>query len=345
MAGEQGWAIRDAVVHLRARGMRGPQYEHKLPGPGIAAWWIGASAECALQLNDPRNLVSRLHARLERELGKWVVRDNNSTNGTRLDGIARDVFDLTPGVEVGVGSFEFVAESPQLIALRNLLDRWIGWAPARHADVDDALRALRVTAAVRSSLVLRGDGDLAPIAARLHRETVGDRRPFILAGAERDGVAKFYAAANGTLCFQAGRLPLDWPDVVEAVRAQRLDVQTIFLANLGPDPDADAAIAQLRSTSTIELPRLAQRRDEIQRIIEEYALDAANDLGAAVGTFRPADWDRLLSRRWKDFSTLAKDVRRLVALRSWHLVEAAARLGITHGALSKWATRRRFASF
>jgi hypothetical protein len=38
-------------------------------------------------------------------------------------------------------------------------------------------------------------------------------------------------------------------------------------------------------------------------------------------------------------------VRRLVALRAWNLVEAAARLGIAHSTLSKWATRRRFASF
>jgi transcriptional regulator with PAS, ATPase and Fis domain len=45
---------------------------------------LGRTAECTIQVDD--NEVSRVHARLERSKGYWQVVDNDSTNGTFLNG-------------------------------------------------------------------------------------------------------------------------------------------------------------------------------------------------------------------------------------------------------------------
>jgi hypothetical protein len=53
---------------------------------------------------------------------------------------------------------------------------------------------------LRAALVLRGEGDLAPIARRLHAHALGSSRPFIVCKSTDDGLASLQAAEHGTLC-------------------------------------------------------------------------------------------------------------------------------------------------
>jgi hypothetical protein len=345
VAGEEGWWLDDEVVQLRARGGRGRENERPLAAPPVKEWTIGSSPDCSIQLHDPSGMVSRRHAILRREGSIWTVHDAPSRNGTRLDGERRQSFALVPGAELGIGAIELIAESARSITLREILDRWIGWAPERYADVDTALRAVRYMATMRSALVLRGEGDLVPLAARLHRQAMAKQRPFILAEKDGDGLAARHAATEGTLCVDALKLPRDWPELVKELRARgMLRARVIMCAPLGPHSDADAAIAQLPVATTIELPALASRASELARLVQEHASDAAADLGVSV-KFREADWERLLARKWHGLAAIAHDARRLVVLREWGIVEGAARLGISHAALSRWAQRRRLATF
>lgn len=115
-------------------------------------------------------------------------------------------------------------ESPRLVELRAFVSRLLGWSNERLEAVDLTLRAIRTAATRRSALVLCGDGDLVAIACGLHRRTLGDERPFVVCDPRRRsgeetvrfpenydrGIPALEAAAGGTLCVWAKRLPRDF---------------------------------------------------------------------------------------------------------------------------------------
>src|SRR5579872_1585287 len=158
------WCIHDPVIRLREWAS---DRVHGLPDPPIAVK-IGSASSCQLQLHDPSGLLSREHAMLTPIAGGgWRIRDLGSKNGLRRD------FKLRPGLEITIGGLRLVAESAQLVGLRAALCRFLGWAPERQADVDNALRSLRDWAEHDLSLVLIGDGDLTPVVSRLHALALG----------------------------------------------------------------------------------------------------------------------------------------------------------------------------
>jgi len=67
--------------------------------------------------------------------------------------------------------------------LRAFLRRLLGWNSDRN--VEQALRSLDLALAHRAHLVLRGAGDLVPIASALHRRTFGPSRPFVVCDPRR----------------------------------------------------------------------------------------------------------------------------------------------------------------
>jgi hypothetical protein len=67
---------------------------------------IGRLADNDIVLNDKR--VSRHHAELVQQSGRWVVRDTGSTNGTALNGKMIKEAPLTPGDKVSLGGLEVV---------------------------------------------------------------------------------------------------------------------------------------------------------------------------------------------------------------------------------------------
>src|SRR5678815_4092057 len=170
------WRINDAVVQLREWGTGKP---FVLPVAPVHECTIGALETCSIHLDDPTGLVSRLHARLVRERGVWVLRDAASKNGVRVDGARSSEIILAPGVEIGIGGVTLIAESLLSMALRGFLARLLGWGSDQHDAVDHALRSVRMAAARRAALVLCGEGDLVPTARSIHRHARGSDRPFV----------------------------------------------------------------------------------------------------------------------------------------------------------------------
>ena len=62
---------------------------------------IGRSRDCDITLDDPN--VSRRHAELRNEDGRWVVTDLGSTNGVKLNGRRVEEAALEPGDELTLG--------------------------------------------------------------------------------------------------------------------------------------------------------------------------------------------------------------------------------------------------
>ena len=330
-----GWAICDPVVRLRRWGS-----DEVAPIDVVRRYLVGSSNECALRIDDAR--VSRRHAVLAYERDRWWLRDAGSTNGITQDGERRAAFHLAPGDEIGLGDTVLVAESERSIALGEAVRRWLGWASERRAVVDRALRAIREMATRRTVLVLVGAGDLTGAITRIHRAAIGDDRPVIVHAARETGVAALARARGGTLVLRADALPDDLPLIVAATRLARTETRIIIHA-------CDAAEAAwlvpwFARLATIEVPALAQRADEQDQLLASIVRESAVELGGTYATLRERDLAWLRDRELPTIDVAELFARRLVALRTWGVTNGADRLGLTHGALSRWARRQGLAT-
>jgi len=331
-----GWRIVDPVVRLRAL-ETGELYPLPDPAQRVDAV-LGSGGASALQLHDPSGRVSHRHARLAWDGQRWALRDLESKNGLWSDGVQRQTIELVPGVEVRLGGLTLLAESIALLRLRALVARLIGWSDDQRREVDRALRGLRDAALLRASLVLCGAGDLVPIARRLHRETLGPDRPFLACGPGDRAGALLRRARDGTLCASAREPPEDLAEAIEAALTTACATRLTLHA-----PDALAASPlglHLGATVWLELPSLYRRRAELPRLVAEAAEDAAAELGQPFAPLRDGDAERLAASPFAGLAELHDAARRLVALRALGTSAGAAWLGITHGALSRWAHRR-----
>jgi hypothetical protein len=338
------WMIDDEIIQLREWAT---ERSYLLPADPSAEVTVGSSDACSLQLTDPSGRMSRQHARLVHDGSRWVARDLDSKNGLRLDGIRRPKVALEPGSELGLGGITLIAESPRLIALRGFLARILGWSDDRAEAVDLAVRSVRMAATRRAALALCGDGDLVPVARGLHRFSLGAGKPFVLCDPRRrstdehaaienhtSGMRALHAAAGGTMCVWLKRLPRDFIDVMAALRDPGTRVQLIACGQR-PSDRKDLVSAP------IEIPPLSTRADEIDRVIDEYAQDAASTLNLAT-TFSAVDRDWVRNHSAASLPEIEKGTRRLVALReAGNVARAAVLLGMAHASLGEWIGRRR----
>lgn len=340
LGGGAEWRIDDEPLHLREWAST---VEHLLP-TGDAT--IGSLETCWLPLKDPSGRVSKTHARLSRDDGKWLLTDLQSKNGIRQDGARRMSFRLSPGVEIGIGGLTLVAESARFIALRDLLRRLIGWGSNRRTEVDLALRAVRLAATRRDSLLLCGEGDLISLAQHLHRHTLGDERPFVVCDPRRrraeptaraaanydSGLVALGAASGGTLCVWANRQPEDFGAVLTAVREPTSQVQLVVCTHA-------LVRSEPLTASPVIIPNLAERGDEVDDIIAEYGREAVAALG---GAFTETDHGWVVKEEAGTLAQIEKATRRLVAIRAagGSITRAALALDMSHGALSEWIARR-----
>ena len=213
--------------------------------------------------------------------------------------------------------------------LRAFLGRLLGWT--RERAIDAAFRSIELAASHLAAIVLCGAGDMVPIARSLHRRTLGSDRPFVTCDPHRiapsgsvrvpenrtSGMVAFEAAVGGTLCLRSGRLPHDLPALIAQLRGTR-DVMLVVCA-----PDSVDVSPFVIRPAPIVLPPLADRGDEIDRIISEYAADAVADLGV------PRD-------------KIEKATLRLTAIRASDTMStASARLRMAQPSLLRWIHRRR----
>jgi pSer/pThr/pTyr-binding forkhead associated (FHA) protein len=77
---------------------------------------LGRSRDCDCVLAEPS--VSRRHAELRREGGRWLLRDLGSRNGTRVNGVRLlDEAEVCPGDRVSFGDARFrLGEGPRRAA-------------------------------------------------------------------------------------------------------------------------------------------------------------------------------------------------------------------------------------
>ena len=338
--GAQPWRIVDRIVHLREWGTR---IIHPLRlGRGTPI--IGAARGSWLRIAAPG--VADQHARLTRSGSTWTLRDLGSPRGVRLDGVPHSVVSLSPGSEIEIGDITLVAESQRLVALRESLERLLGWAPACAADVDLAMRAVRKAALHREPLLLCGSVSNVLSAARiLHQHTFGNERPFVVCAAARRVTAAsgqnaiviaeprraLRAAEGGSLCIWQGRRLAKF---IPAIKRPALRTQLmVFTAQPLP--------TDMLFRSPIVIPSLQRRAAaELDRLIEEHLVEARAELG---GTFLPVD--RAWIRRYDTdtHATIEIAARRIVALRGDgdSITRAAQVLGMATSTLSEWVSRRK----
>jgi len=338
------WSICDDVIHLREWGT---ERTHILPRPPINDCLVGTSRDCLLRLEDP--YVSRKHAQLKFERGKWSIRDLGSRNGLRQDNARRDEFTLAPGTEISLGATTLIAESERLIELRNFCSRIIGWTSDRIGEVDHALRALRLAVTRRAALVLCGKADLVPVARALHRLTLGSDRPFIVCDPRRrttsasvrseanhgTALLALTSAAGGSLCVRALRWPIDFSVLLALLRNPGARAQLFVCAN-GPNDSRDLLSAP------IHVSPLSERASELPRIIGEYLHDAIVTLNVPIVDLSNADRQWILDHAATSLPEIEKAALRVVALRasSEDVTQAADLLGMVQISLSNWLSRR-----
>jgi hypothetical protein len=333
--------LGSGIIQLREWGTA---RAHPLPTQAIRCR-VGTDDGCAVRLSDPCALP--VHAQLTRERQRWLIRALGDEPGLWCDGARNNAFCLAPGCEIGIGQTTLVAEDRRWMALRGFCARLLGWGGERRVAVARALRSIRLSLTHRMPLLLRCEADAVPIAQALHRRILGADRPFIVCDPRRrdqpasvrcatssaTGIAAMEAAAGGSLCVRARRLPRDFPALLATLREPGAGVQLIVCL----DPVATPPFL----SAPIEVPSLSTRVRDLPRIIEEYALDALDALGAPAANFQRDDHRWIREHAATSHAEIEKATLRRVALRSSpNLSQAAARLGMAPVSLFRWLGRR-----
>jgi hypothetical protein len=234
-------------------------------------------------------------------------------------------------------------------ALRAYLGRILGWE--RTQAIEHALRSIELSITYRAALVLLGHTGIVSIALALHRRTLGADRPFVVgnprhrptfAMAHRptsytSGVAAVRAARGGTLCVRHSRRPVDFDRMAKMARALATDVQLVICSDV-----FQAMHPFLIRPVPIRVPPLTTRARELPRIVDAYARDALDALGADDACFTAADRTWVFDHAARTLLEIEMATLRLVALRQAGSAHGAAkRLGMSHVALSQWLNRRR----
>ena len=336
--------FQDDVIQLR-------EWEsgivHRLP-PGVRECTLGAADSCSIRLEDDSGQVSRLHARLTSDCGRWSMSDAGSKNGIMVEGSqCRDV-ELRPGLEVRIGSVTLIAESAAAAELRRFLSRLLGWSSPAQESVNLAVRALRVASTGNAPLMLCGDDDLSEVARGLHARVPRQRGPFVLCDPERKSApasvrlaanepaakAAIEAAQGGTICVRSDRLPRDFALFTEALRTPPYKFQVIICA-------ASLSEARVHLATPIAIPPLSQRRDEIVKIIDEYVQEALQAFRSHE-PIAPQDKIWIAEHSADSVSEIEKGASRLIALRlAGSAAGAASLLGLNHSSLLRWIARRK----
>lgn len=232
--------------------------------------------------------------------------------------------------------------------LRAYCRRLFGWGEAQARRVDEVMDSLLTAVAHGSAIALRGESDLVPIAHEFHRRLHGPERPFIVCDPRRQesarpvrsppgrktGMRALEAARGGSVCLRAHRLPADFEEFSASLQ-DFADSPQVFVCLAGNDPVRDLLCPP------IEIPSLAARSSELDRLVDDVLAEATRRLGAGAMRLPPRARDALLAHV-TSLAELEKVLLRLAALRSApNLSQAAARLGISPASLCRWAYRRR----
>jgi FHA domain len=338
--------FRDDVVQLREWRTN---LVHRLPPVPVQECTIGSAQTCSIRLADDSNQVSRFHARLLPDHGRWKLLDTGSMNGIMVEGHQSPEVVLIPGLEVRLGGVTLLAESAAMMSLRGFLCRLLGWSIAAQEAVNVALRTLRQVNTGEAPLLLCGDGDLFDVARGLHARSPRRQRPFVFCdpkqkstrasshhpAIEPSATGALAAAEKGTICFRSTKLPEDFAVLSLSRRSRPTPVQIIICA-AGLDE-----VGAFRA-APLPIPPLQLRKEEVGRIIDAYAKDACSWIEGASNHALPAE-DRtwIADHSAESIPEIEKGASRLIALRvAGSVLGAASLLGIHHSTLLRWIGRR-----
>jgi pSer/pThr/pTyr-binding forkhead associated (FHA) protein len=342
------WALDDAVIRLR---QWGTDTVYELPSVRrrpSSDWTVGSGSGCAIHLED--RWTSRRHAQLSYEHGRWTVTDLESRNGLKIDGVSVRAGSLQPGMELRIGRTTLVAESMRSVELHCFLGRLLGWSKNRREAVDAAMHQLRWAPMHKEPIVLRGPGDLVPVAHDLHLNVFGIAAPFIVCDPTRqtgnasarapaniqDGDEALAAAKGGSLCIRNDKPPESLPNLLDKARQleSSAGIQVIVC-------DDGSRKLRVDGAKPLDIPPLAKRSAaERAHVVTEYAADAARDLGARR-TLTGDDQDWVLRHCGASLAEIGRGTRRLLALRmEGSLADAARLLDMSYPALRRWFADR-----
>jgi hypothetical protein len=231
--------------------------------------------------------------------------------------------------------------------LRAFCRRLLGSSEPWSAVVDDAVDGLLAAVARGMPIALRGASDLVPVAYALHRRILGADRPFVVCDprrcegegsvrmppSRRTAALALEAAIDGSICLRSRRLPADFDRLHDSLR-ETFPAATVFVCLDGYDRVRDLCCRPL------EIPCLAARTSESDRLLQEALDEAATVLGTAR-LWIPRRLRHGLLERVASFAELEKTALRLVALVSArNPSNAAARLRIAPVSLTRWLCRR-----
>jgi pSer/pThr/pTyr-binding forkhead associated (FHA) protein len=339
-----GTWFQDDVIQLREWASN---VVHRLPST-VRECTVGAADTCLVQLHDASGQVSRLHARLTCEMGRWTLADAGSKNGILIERSQYGKVELRPGAEVQIGAITLIAESAAAAELRRFLCRLLGWSKPAQDTVNLAVRSLRVASTGNAPLMLCGDGDLSEVARGLHLRVPRKRGPFVLCLPDRKSAeesvrlaaneptarAAIEAAQGGSICVHTDRLPKDFSAFREALLTPPYRFQVIMCA-------AGLGEARVYLATSLAIPPLSQRTSELHRIIDEYAQEALATMKSDL-PFSDADHAWVAEHSAESIAEIEKSTTRLIALRVTGSARGAASLlGITHSSLLRWISRRK----
>jgi len=334
----------DEVVRLREWGTH-----RMLPLRAPTGRSLHADSVSAVALQ----LSSRCSARgleLAYESRSWRIKDWAGVANLKQDGAATREVTLVAGTEVSIAGKTLIAESPRTLELRDFCSRLLGWSDDHIGVVDQVMRTIRLANTGRAALVLRGRGDMVPIAFAIHRRVLEKAAPFLVSDPRRgntpatvrgpancvNGMVAFRKGFGGTLCVRAERLPSDFDEVLQAFREPDSGVRLVICSS-GSVRNAFSTV----TLAAIEVPSLDTRRDELARIVHEYAVDAIESLCAPRNCLHSQDLAWVSQLPHATLSGIERTLQRVVAIKtSRNLSEAAKRLTMAPVSLFRWLARR-----
>jgi hypothetical protein len=170
--------------------------------------------------------------------------------------------------------------------------------------------------------------------------TLTAARPFVLCNPRRQagdappsfpsGIAAVAAAAGGTVCLLHQSLPSDLTETLEVLRRPDCQTQLVTCA-------ANLRDAALFTVAPVGIPRLASRKSELDRIINEYAAEAAMAMEISSHWLGPTERAWIRERASASLPDIQKATLRLAAIRRAGSISAGAiAAGISHTAMLKW---------
>ena len=210
---------------------------------------IGSHEANEIQVADPT--VSRFHCRIERGARAWRLIDQDSTNGTRIDGVAvRDADLPLPGCRIQLGdSIIVVGEEPATTKIETLDQASFGELYGSSLPMRRLFAMLDRVCASEANVLIEGASGTGKelVATEVVRRGPRRKQPFVIVdcsaiapsvleselfghvrgaftGAERDRIGAFEAAQSGTIFLdEIGELPLDMqPKLLRALEAQEI---------------------------------------------------------------------------------------------------------------------------